>query len=937
MKTLNRTLSLALVFALVFSLMSFAFAATTTTATTTAATKLSDFTDSSKLTYTEAADYLIAAGIVAGDTATTINPQGDFTREQAAKLISYACLGQSAADNLKAGSAPFTDVAADRWSAGYIAYCQKNNIINGLGDGTFNPAAKVTGYQYAKMLLCALGYGVNGEFTGAGWDLEVAKLALAKDIFKDHTVGASNASANREEAFLYTFNALTNAMIVNYNKSLNVYYSGTNPFENEQAFTSGYTIGYQRFKMVSTPATAGAKGETRHYWAIDSKKVTGNYADKAVTVLAKSANGTAYGDLVSDSKTTYIGYSADSTVNYYYNGDKVTETADIAAAKTAVDTKGVTVSFIDTDKNGKYNTVFVEKPTLAKITAAPTVSTSGNVTIVTVPGITGLTEINADNVDGYTGLAKGDYVMYYANSDASSYTIAKCEAKTGKIFGYNELGNKLNFNGTNVDMTEIASADQASEVVANGLVGVDNITAYTDANGYIVKVISTDATVALNNFVYIAAASDPAETMVVTAKAVFADGTNSVINVAKAPATLAGATVVANQKPQAGFYTYTKDSSNNYSLKAIPGTYTQNAAGTEITSGKAVFSDVAGILATSTTAFVVAKTSGYTLYTGITKVPNYASGTVATLYLNDGSYAKFVVAFGGTASASGSSDYAFITLPVSMNVVKSDDPFEVYYNSVVNGETGKELDAVNGEGLSAGTLYEIKGYDNGRVSDEATTAGAAGGTNLIHDFTTMTDKATSFEYSNGTLTTYAILGGTKTATNNVVLSSDCKVFLYDATKEVPTLTASSADALESLATSKTYQVKGIEKSLSDHSIAQLFVTIVPDTKFVGLATLTANVATDGAVTFTPAFNAADLKTAYAKTGCTASQTITVSATATSAALGGTVTYSNDGTTYASTLPTTTTNATASATRKVYVKVTYGTASQVYTLTFTTHA
>ena len=88
MKTLNRTLSLALVFALVFSLMSFAFAADTTTATTTtAATKLSDFTDSSKLTYTEAADYLIAAGVVKGDTATTINPQGDFTREQAAKLI----------------------------------------------------------------------------------------------------------------------------------------------------------------------------------------------------------------------------------------------------------------------------------------------------------------------------------------------------------------------------------------------------------------------------------------------------------------------------------------------------------------------------------------------------------------------------------------------------------------------------------------------------------------------------------------------------------------------------------------------------------------------------------------------------------------------------------------------------------------------------------
>ena len=162
----------------------FAFADTTTTATTAAATKLSDFTDADKLTYTEAADYLIAAGVVKGDTATTLNPQGDFTREQAAKLISYACLGQVAADNLKASVAPFTDVAADRWSAGYIAYCQKQGFVNGYGDGNFGPNDKVTGYQFGKMLLVALGYEPSIEnFVGGNWAVNVAKRGFENDLF----------------------------------------------------------------------------------------------------------------------------------------------------------------------------------------------------------------------------------------------------------------------------------------------------------------------------------------------------------------------------------------------------------------------------------------------------------------------------------------------------------------------------------------------------------------------------------------------------------------------------------------------------------------------------------------------------------------------------------------------------------------------------------
>ncbi len=92
-------------------------------------------------------------------------PTGTFTRESAAKVIAYLLVG-SAASSLKASTSSFKDVATDRWSAPYIQLCVSKGIIGGDGSGNFNPTAPVTGSQFAKMLLTALGYGKQGEYTG---------------------------------------------------------------------------------------------------------------------------------------------------------------------------------------------------------------------------------------------------------------------------------------------------------------------------------------------------------------------------------------------------------------------------------------------------------------------------------------------------------------------------------------------------------------------------------------------------------------------------------------------------------------------------------------------------------------------------------------------------------------------------------------------------
>ena len=542
MKTLNKTLSLVLVLVMVLGMFGVASAA-----------KLGDFSDKDDVTYTEAVDYLTAAGIVAGDTATTINPKGDLTREQAAKLIAYAMLGQVAADNLRASAAPFSDVAADRWSAGYIAYCQKQGIINGLGDGRFAPTEKVTGYEYAKMLLCAIGYGVNGEFIGAGWELETATLSLACGIFTGNTKGASDASANREEAFLYTFNTLSALRTVSYNKNLGVYYVpgagalNTNPVSTDP--TREDTVGAIKFGMLRT-ADVNDFGYAAHYWAQKGQSVTGTYADKDITTIATITDGTPISEASNPNHKNYIASLAKNasgvvTTSFYYNGAAVADfstTASYTAGDKVVysdvlyvantthsaapwnpsnfdeySVQGATVTLLSgTDANAKkIKTVAVIEKAVAVLAADPVVKTSGSVTTVNILGITA-GAINADYVKYPANLAKDDVVLWYKSG--STYYIEKAAEVTGKLTAYvlnssSELA-RVTIGADNYYLSALVDG-AGNDVIANGFAyanignyeNSDAYTYYLDSNGYICYVVQTDDAKTLTNVLFVSKAA----------------------------------------------------------------------------------------------------------------------------------------------------------------------------------------------------------------------------------------------------------------------------------------------------------------------------------------------------------------------------------------------------------------------------------------------
>ena len=186
-----------------------------------------DFTDNSKINYKEAVDVMSAVKVIDGYAEGDFRPANTLTRGAAAKIICNLILGPTTAEALVADAAPYKDVPTTNTFAGYIAYCAKEGIISGYADGTFRPAASLSGYAFMKMLLGALGYDATAEgYTGANWSINVAKRALNVGLDDDLKGDFNGVKAvNREEACLYAFNTLK-ATMVEYENSNSITVNG---------------------------------------------------------------------------------------------------------------------------------------------------------------------------------------------------------------------------------------------------------------------------------------------------------------------------------------------------------------------------------------------------------------------------------------------------------------------------------------------------------------------------------------------------------------------------------------------------------------------------------------------------------------------------------------------------------------------------------------
>ena len=485
MRTLKKTLCLVLCLAMMAGLCVFASA---------------DFKDQDKIENEEAVAVLTGIGVIQGDDKGNFNPEGTLTRAEATVIITKL-LG---AADIKASTDKFTDVKADFWGMPFIAYCVAEGVVAGMGDGTFAPNAKLTGYQWATLLLRAIGYKIEGE----SWQIDVAKLVKSLGLAEGMTFNGVN-EITRQDACQMALNALF-TQTVHYEGGSKVTVGGVEIVTDSKLVKE--TDGKGNPVTLASTYFPKLEKQTEKLGADDfGRPTTVQYKLGKKVLYKKTAE--AVGVYVNEFSTKTIkalkGYKGFDKAEIIYNGgDAGLKLADLSVGATPVN--GYTVElYADAEKN--ITTIVVTEGYLAlvgKTTAAnPKKETPASVelTVYEVGGqpngkpitVTDDPDVAGDLFDVLAGYNKGDYVEVFCNpgwdttgADAI-IAVESVTAVSGKITklvkGTHNTTSKLSIAGDQYALNNEAINLTAKKTIGSSInselkVGAEG-TVYVDANG----------------------------------------------------------------------------------------------------------------------------------------------------------------------------------------------------------------------------------------------------------------------------------------------------------------------------------------------------------------------------------------------------------------------------------------------------------------------
>ena len=460
------------------------------------------------------------------------------------------------ADALSTSNDPFTDVPASHWAAGYIAYCANAGIINGMGDGTFAPDSPVTGLQFAKMLLCAVGYNANDEYVNDDWAIVVSKDALRLDIFKGNLGGATNTPATREECALYAFNATTKVDKVSYSALLGGYITSGSVGADAADASKGQKI-KDDFKLDKLDDEDDDFGRIDGYrWYVDKKNnIISDYYGDTTNLKATYTAKVTGADVAALLGKTFIDDVDAADFVVYLNGD------DTASPITKDDLKKSNTEALDGTGNGVQTLVYagtrgsgkaaeswirivIIDTYLAKVTDVKA-ATSKKDPVTTVEYVEAFddafdeptaTTFNTDKFE------ENDYVLVtVADNKIQSMTAAT--VKEGKISRYTKTKNEVSVvsgGTTYVAAKNVASNDDMDaatddSIINKQIVDGKNHVLYVDEYGYLIAVgeVTVDS-----DYVYVAKFGSKANTDDkltdkddLVADIYYADGTNAIVKV----------------------------------------------------------------------------------------------------------------------------------------------------------------------------------------------------------------------------------------------------------------------------------------------------------------------------------------------------------------------------------------------------------------------
>ena len=331
MRNLKKILALVLALVMSFSLMATANA----------------FTDDEKITdtYETAVTVLSGLKVFQGYDDGSFLPQGSITRAEVAAIIYRIVTGDvnDTQVGIYADYNKFDDVKSTSWYAGYVNFCANAEYIKGYDAKTFGPNDPVTGYQALAMILRALGYDKNGEFTGASWQVQTAAVGENRGITKNISAGTLGTAATREVVAEILFRAIL-VEKVNYTPAFGYQLDDTSigwdTFEleeiegvvvaneyadlyNDEALKAGKTeldVDGESY-MLSYTTTLEDIGEARAAYVTEGKNVL-YIADAGNTVFETGASTDISTDKKFESATAL---ERDEATEYFLNFDGGTE------------------------------------------------------------------------------------------------------------------------------------------------------------------------------------------------------------------------------------------------------------------------------------------------------------------------------------------------------------------------------------------------------------------------------------------------------------------------------------------------------------------------------------------------------------------------------------------------------------------------------------
>ena len=311
-------------------------------------TGAASFTDQDEFSdnYAEAAEVLTGMGIIQGYDDGSFLPQRNINRAQVATLIYRAVTGDvnDTQTGLYTDWDKFDDVQADDWFAGYVNYCANGELIKGFTPDTFGPNKNVTGYQVLAMILRAVGYDQNDEFTGPGWEIRTATTAKELGLLKNVQETTLGQPASRELVAELIFQAM-NVPMVQYNLIVKDYV----PVKDKE------TLGEKVFDLAVTDDT-DVWGRPATVWYADNGKYGTDketiYATIEEEALATFTEATSECDIATAldvDKTTHVAYWNNGVVaDKDYTINPTVTKDDIGAQGTLIEVYADRIIQIDT-------------------------------------------------------------------------------------------------------------------------------------------------------------------------------------------------------------------------------------------------------------------------------------------------------------------------------------------------------------------------------------------------------------------------------------------------------------------------------------------------------------------------------------------------------------------------------------------------------------